>query len=57
MTSALSKRSEILIILVAFAAQNSDCLVRNLAIFRLKCDEQYSSIPKSKKKKSLATFP
>ena len=49
MTSALSKRSEILIILVAFAAQNSDCLVRNLAIFRLKYNEQYSSIPKSKK--------
>ena len=46
MTSALSKRSEILIILVAFAAQNLIVLVRDLAIFLLKCNEQYSSIPK-----------
>ena len=31
------------------------CLDRDLAIFQLKCNEQYPSIPKSKKK-SLATF-
>ena len=38
-----------------FCSPEFDCLVRDLAIFRLKCDEQYSTIPKSNKK-SLATF-
>ena len=32
-----------------FCSQEFDCLVRDLAIFRLKCNKQYSSIPKSKK--------
>ena len=32
-----------------FCSPEFDCLVRDLAIFRLKCNEQYSSIPKSKK--------
>ena len=30
-----------------FCSPEFDCLVRDLAIFRLKCNEQYSSIPKS----------
>ena len=55
MTSALSKRSEILIILVAFVAHNFNCLVRDLAIFQLKCNEQYPAFQKVKKE-SLATF-
>ena len=32
-----------------FCSPEFDCLVRDLAIFRFKCNEQYSSIPKSKK--------
>ena len=32
--------------ILVFAAQN----LRDLAIFRLKCNEQHSSIPKSQKK-------
>ena len=32
-----------------FCSPEFDCLVRDLAIFRLKCNEKYSSIPKSKK--------
>ena len=32
-----------------FFSPEFDCLVRDLAIFRLKYNEQYSSIPKSKK--------
>ena len=32
-----------------FCSPEFDCLVRDLAIFQLKCNEQYSSIPKSKK--------
>ena len=55
MTSAFLKRSEVLTILVAFAAQNLIVSFRDLAIFRLKCNEQHSSIPKSQKP-SLAKF-
>ena len=32
-----------------FCSPEFNCLVRDLAIFRLKCNEQYSSIPKNKK--------
>ena len=32
-----------------FCSPEFHCLVRDLAIFQLKCNEQYSSIPKSKK--------
>ena len=32
-----------------FCSPEFDCLVRDLAIFRLKCNKQYSSIAKSKK--------
>ena len=49
MTSALSKRSEIFYYFSGFCSPESDCLVRDLAIFRLKRNEQYSSIPKIKK--------
>ena len=38
-----------------FCSPEFDSFVRDLAIFWLKCDEQYSSIPKSQKT-SLATF-
>ena len=38
-----------------FCSPEFDSFVRDLAIFRLKCSEQYSSIPKSQKT-SLATF-
>ena len=38
-----------------FCSPEFDSFVRDLAIFRLKCNEQHSSIPKSQKT-SLATF-
>ena len=38
-----------------FSSPEFDSFVRGLAIFRLKCNEQHSSIPKSQKT-SLATF-
>ena len=55
MTSAFSKRSDILMILVAFLSPEFGSFVRDLAIFRLKCNEQHSNIPKSQKT-SLAKF-
>ena len=57
MMSAFMKRSEILTVLVAFAAQNLTVSFgfRDLAIYRLKSNEQHSSIPKSQKN-LLATF-
>ena len=38
-----------------FCSPEFDSFVRDLAIFRLKCNEQHSSIPKGQKT-SLATF-
>ena len=38
-----------------FCSPEFDSIVRDLAIFRLKCNEQNSSIPKNQKT-SLATF-
>ena len=38
-----------------FCSPEFDSFIRDLAIFRLKCNEQHSSIPKSQKT-SLATF-
>ena len=38
-----------------FCSPEFDSFVKDLAIFRLKCNEQHSSIPKSQKN-SLATF-